>query len=68
MTPYELRFEIFKHATKIATDSYYATRETKEMNAEKVDNKKPLDYDDFPSYDEIEKIAEKINRFVSLEK
>lgn len=65
MTPYELRFEIFKHATKLATDSYYAKRETLEMNAEKEDDKRPLTYDDFPSYADIVHIAENINRFVS---
>jgi hypothetical protein len=63
MTPYELRFEIFKQANGLAQDKYHAAftvaDQWNQLNSVK------LDYPDFPSYEQIEALAEKINVFVS---
>jgi len=63
MTPYELRFEIFKLANGLAQDEYQCKYSTAyEWNKE---NSVKMDYPEFPSYAEIEKLADKINSFVS---
>ena len=63
MTPYELRFEIFKQANGIAQDEYHAAftvaEQWNQLNSVK------MDYPDFPSYEQIESLADKINEFVS---
>ena len=63
MTPYELRFEIFKQANGLAQDEYHAAfavaDQWNQINSVK------MDYPDFPSYEEIEALADKINTFVS---
>jgi len=62
MTPYELRFEIFKQAQSLADQEFHTTWQS-------VDRKKETDpsveYPSYPSYENIEKLAEKINTFVS---
>ena len=63
MTPYELRFEIFKQANGLAQDEYHAAFATaEEWNKS---NSIKMDYPEFPSYEKIEKLANKINDFVS---
>ena len=63
MTPYELRFEIFKQANGLAQDEYHASFAiTDEWNK---NNSIKMDYPDFPSYEQIEALADKINTFVS---
>ena len=63
MTPYELRFEIFKQANGLAQDEYHAAftvaEQWNQLNLVK------MDYPDFPSYEQIEALADKINDFVS---
>ena len=63
MTPYELRFEIFKQANGLAQDEYHAAfavaDQWNQINSVK------MDYPDFPSYEQIESLADKINEFVS---
>ncbi len=63
MTPYELRFEIFKQANGLAQDEYHAAfavaDQWNQINSVK------MDYPDFPSYEEIEVLANRINNFVS---
>ena len=63
MTPYELRFEIFKQANGLAQDEYHAAftvaEQWNQLNLVK------MDYPDFPSYEQIESLADKINEFVS---
>ena len=63
MTPYELRFEIFKQANCLAQDEYHAAftvaEQWNQLNSVK------MDYPDFPSYEKIEELADKINEFVS---
>jgi hypothetical protein len=63
MTPYELRFQIFQQANGLAQDEYHAKFAVAEQwNKE---NSVKMDYPEFPSYAEIEKLADKINSFVS---
>ena len=66
MTPYELRFEIFKQAYAHANDEYVAgynivDNHNHDQNTE-IDK---WNYPPFPSYEKIEELAEKINNFVS---
>lgn len=63
MTPYELRFEIFRQAMSLAENEYAASYEVVRAHNEVSDQK--LDYPPFPSYEKIEKLADKINSFVS---
>ena len=63
MTPYELRFEIFKQANNLAQDKYHAEFSVAEQWNEHHSIK--MDYPDFPSYEQIEALADKINAFVS---
>ena len=63
MTPYELRFEIFKQAQNLADQEFHTVWQS-------VDRKNEMDgtslkYPTYPTYDDIEKLAEKINSFVS---
>ncbi len=63
MTPYELRFNIFKEAGDFAQNQYYASFAlAEEWNK---NNSVKMDYPTFPTYDEIEDLAFKINQFVS---
>jgi hypothetical protein len=66
MTPYELRFEIFKQAYHHANDEYVAgynivDNHNHNQNTE-IDK---WNYPPFPSYEKIEELATKINDFVS---
>jgi hypothetical protein len=65
MTPYELRFEIFKQAYTHANDEYLAAYNTTDNWNQNPKNSVMMDYPEFPSYDYIEGLAEKINNFVS---
>jgi hypothetical protein len=65
MTPYELRFEIFKQANLLAQDEYQSTSGMVAMWNDNPSNSVKMEYPDFPSYDYIEKLAFKINDFVS---
>jgi hypothetical protein len=62
MTPYELRFEIFKQAMGFAEDEFHANYNLAEMWNK---DKNVMDYPEFPTYEEIEALADKINNFVS---
>jgi len=63
MTPYELRFEIFKQAYAHANDEYLAAYNIVDNHNQNTENKR--NYPTFPSYERIEELAEKINNFVS---
>lgn len=63
MTPYELRFQIFKQAVGLAQDEYHASYELVALHNE--NSSKKWDYPPFPSFEKIEQLAEKINNFVS---
>jgi hypothetical protein len=62
MTPYELRFEIFKQANSLAQDEYHTAFARAEMLSKDEPNVK---FPDFPTYEHIEALADKINEFVS---
>ena len=62
MTPYELRFEIFKQAQNLADQEFHVTWQSTDRKREKDDS---IEYPTYPSYEQIEKLAEKINAFVS---
>ena len=66
MTPYVLRFEIFKQAYAHANDEYIAAYNIIDNhNNHNLSNEKKWDYPSFPSYERIEALADKINSFVS---
>jgi hypothetical protein len=65
MTPYELRFEIFKQAYAFANDKFSIEYDTARCWNENSMNTVKMDYPDFPSYQDVESLAEKINEFVS---
>lgn len=64
MTPYELRFEIFKQAYSHASDEYFAEYNKVDNHNQNTEINK-WNYPQFPTYEYIEKLAEKINVFVS---
>lgn len=64
MTPYELRFEIFKEAREIAERNYHSQVEWI-MNAKDVDIETIKSLPEYPSYEKIEELANQINNFVS---
>ena len=63
MTPYELRFEIFQQAQGLAESEFHAAFETAERWNEK--NTVKMDYPEYPTFESIRQLAEKINNFVS---
>ena len=63
MTPYELRFKIFCEAEILADRQYQSEYSAVCMWNENNTEKK--EYPKYPSFDEIKKIAEKINDFIS---
>jgi hypothetical protein len=65
MTPYELRFEIFKQAYAFANDKFSVEYDTARTWNECSSNTVKMDFPEFPSYQEVEALAEKINSFVS---
>jgi hypothetical protein len=66
MTPYELRFEIFKQANGLAQDEYQSQYGAAAMwNDNSAGNTVKMDYPEFPTFEYIRELAEKINTFVS---
>ena len=64
MTPYELRFEIFKESYIMLNDEFRVKYDTaKEWNQDI--GKKELEYPSYPSLGEVLERADIINRFVS---
>ena len=63
MTPYELRFEIFKQAQNLAYQEFHTV--WKSIDRKNESDGTSLKYPTYPSYEQIEKLAEKINAFVS---
>lgn len=64
MTPYELRFEIFKQTYNMLNDEFCVKYDTAREWNNKVDNLE-LEYPDFPSLEKVLEQAEIINNFVS---
>jgi hypothetical protein len=66
MTPYELRFKIFQQAIDLANDEYQSQYATAAMwNDYSAGNTVKIDYPEFPTFEYIRELAEKINTFVS---
>lgn len=63
MTPYELRFEIFKQAQALADQEFHVTWQSVDRKNEMY--KDSIEYPAYPSYEQIEALADKINDFVS---
>ena len=66
MTPYELRFEIFKQAYAHANDEYHAEFALAEMWNKDRSKTVKIDFPNFPTYEYIEELATKINDFVDF--
>jgi hypothetical protein len=68
MTPYELRFEIFKQAQSLADQEFHTEWQSADRENQLLKGSADpwtLTYPVYPSYEQIEKLAEKINAFVS---
>lgn len=65
MTPYELRFEIFKQAYSMLNDQFSVGYDTAVRWNEDQKNQVPMDYPDFPTLNQVLEQAEIINDFVS---
>lgn len=65
MTPYELRFEIFKQAYNMLNDQFSVEYDTAVRWNETEKNTVKMDYPDFPSLNQVLEQAEIINSFVS---
>ena len=65
MTPYELRFAIFKQAYAFANDKFSIEYDTARTWNDNPTNTVKMDYPEFPTYEQVEKLADKINNFVS---
>jgi hypothetical protein len=65
MTPYELRFEIFKQAYNMLNDKFSIEYDTARCWNEDIKNTVKMDYPEFPSLGEVLERADIINNFVS---
>ena len=65
MTPYELRFEIFKQAYNMLNDEFSIEYDTIRCWNEDTKNTVKMDYPSFPKLSEVLNQAEVINNFVS---
>ena len=62
MTPYELRFEIFKQAYNMLHDEYCMNYEICNLEHQNSDK---TEFPEFPTLDQVLKQSEVINNFVS---
>jgi hypothetical protein len=65
MTPYELRFEIFKQAYNMLNDQFTTGIDTAQYWNANSTNTVKMDYPEFPTLEDVLKQAEIINDFVS---
>ena len=65
MTPYELRFEIFKQAYNMLNDQFSVEYDTARCWNENSKNTVKMEYPDFPSLNQVLEQSEIINNFVS---
>jgi len=65
MTPYELRFEIFKQAYNMLNDQYSIEMDTARYWNANSGNSVKVDYPGFPTLKEVLQQAQVINDFVS---
>lgn len=65
MTPYELRFEVFKQAYNMMNDQFSIEYDTAVRWNEVEKNQVPMEYPEFPTLDKVLEQAQIINDFVS---
>jgi len=65
MTPYQLRFEVFKQAYEMLNDQFSIEYDTVRVWNDDPDNVVKLDYPSFPTLEDVLDQAESINNFVS---
>ena len=65
MTPYELRFEIFKQAYNMLNEQSSVEYDTARCWNENSKNTVKMNYPDFPSLNQVLEQSEIINNFVS---
>ena len=68
MTPYELRFEVFKQAYNMMNDQFSIEYDTARCWNEDKSKQVPMEYPEFPTLDKVLKQAQIINDFVSSTK
>ena len=64
-TPYELRFEIFKQAYNMLNDPFSIEYDTARCWNEDSTKNVPMDYPEFPTFNQVLQQAQVINDFVS---
>lgn len=65
MTPYELRFEVFKQAYTMMNDQFSIEYDTARVWNDNSENIVKIDYPEFPTLDKVLEQAQIINDFVS---
>jgi hypothetical protein len=65
MTPYQLRFEVFKQAYNMMNDQFSIEYDTARCWNESADESKQIDYPEFPTLNKVLEQAQIINDFVS---
>lgn len=65
MTPYQLRFEIFKQAYNMLNDKFSVEYDIARCWNEDSKNAVKIDYPEFPTLNQVLEQAELINNFVS---
>ena len=68
MTPYQLRFEVFKQAYNMMNDKFSIEYDTARVWNDNSSNTVKMDYPEFPTLSEVLNQAESINNFVSATK
>lgn len=65
MTPYQLRFEVFKQAYNMMSDQFSIEYDTARCWNEDKGKQVPMEYPEFPTLDKVLEQAQIINDFVS---
>ena len=65
MTPYQLRFEVFKQAYNMMNDQFSIECDTARCWNEDKRNQVQMEYPEFPTLDKVLEQAQIINDFVS---
>ena len=65
MTPYELRFEVFKQAYAMMHDQFSIEYDTARVWNDNSENTVKIDYPEFPTLDKVLEQAQILNDFVS---
>ena len=68
MTPYELRFQVFKQAYNMLNDQFSIEYDTARVWNDDPLNTVKMDYPKFPTLGQVLNQAESINNFVSAAK